>query len=171
MKKLVLFSTFTFVLILLSGCMNKDQDVASQDTVITGETTMNTTTGETNTSTMVGDDKDEHGCIASAGYTRNEAKQECTKSREDNQTTGSTNSTKTISILDIAQHKTPEDCRTAINGIVYNVTAFFGKHPGGDKNLFRVCGIDATEVFNKKHGNDPKANNVLAGFEIGTLTQ
>lgn len=90
---------------------------------------------------------------------------------KNSQVTGSTNTTKTISILEIAQHKTPEDCRTAINGTVYNVTAFFGKHPGGDKNLFRVCGIDATEVFNKKHGNDPKANNVLAGFEIGILTQ
>lgn len=83
MKKLVLFSTLAFAVVLLSGCMDKDQDVASQNTVMTGETTTNTTTGETNTGTIVGNDKDEHGCIASAGYTRNEAKKECTRSREE----------------------------------------------------------------------------------------
>jgi cytochrome b involved in lipid metabolism len=170
MKKLVLFSTLAFAVVLLSGCMDRDQDVATQttpDTVMTG-----TTTGEAAaTGTLVGNDRDEHGCIGSAGYTRNEAKKECTRSREESQATGSTISTKVINISDVAQHKTPEDCRTAINGTVYDVTAFFGKHPGGDKNLFRVCGIDATEVFNKKHGNDPKAKNVLAGFEIGTLVK
>ena len=123
------------------------------------------------TGMIVGNDKDENWCIASAGYTRDETKQECVRSREESQTTGTTATTKVINISDVAQHKTPEDCRTAINGTVYDVTAFFGKHPGWDKNLFRVCGIDATEVFNKKHGNDPKANNVLVGFEIGTLSQ
>lgn len=71
----------------------------------------------------------------------------------------------------VAQHKTEEDCWTAINGMVYDVTAFFGKHPGGDKNLFRVCGIDATEVFERKHGGDEKPNNVLQGFEIGVFVQ
>lgn len=45
------------------------------------------------------------------------------------------------------------------------------KHPGGDKNLFRVCGIDATEIFERQHGNNKQANNALAGFEIGTLTK
>lgn len=86
MKKLVLFSTLAFAVVLLSGCMNKDQDVdqpTTPDTVMTG-----TTTGEAaTTGTLVGKDKDEHGCIASAGYTRNERKQECTRSREDNQAT------------------------------------------------------------------------------------
>jgi cytochrome b involved in lipid metabolism len=42
------------------------------------------------------------------------------------------------------------------------VTAFFTKHPGGDKNLFRVCGIDATEIFKKQHGDASKPNNILA---------
>lgn len=74
-------------------------------------------------------------------------------------------------LAQVAQHKTEEDCWTAINGMVYDVTAFFGKHPGGDKNLFRVCGIDATEAFERKHGGDEKPNNVLQGFEIGVFVQ
>jgi hypothetical protein len=43
-------------------------------------------TGEctsTNTGTIVGNDKDEHGCIWSAGYTWNATKKACTRSRED----------------------------------------------------------------------------------------
>ena len=87
------------------------------------------------------------------------------------ETTANADSTKEYSLSHVASHNTESDCRTAINGTIYDVTAFFGKHPGGDKNLFRTCGIDATEVFNGKHGNDPKANNVLAGFEIGTLVK
>ena len=83
----------------------------------------------------------------------------------------STATTKSIALAEVAKHTTESDCRTAINGMVYDVTAFFGKHPGGDKNLFRVCGIDATQVFERKHGGDTRAKNVLAGFEIGTLGQ
>lgn len=85
--------------------------------------------------------------------------------------TTSTSTTQSITLAEVANHNTESDCRTAINGTVYDVTAFFGKHPGGDKNLFRVCGIDATQIFERKHGGDTRAKNVLAGFEIGTLAQ
>jgi cytochrome b involved in lipid metabolism len=87
------------------------------------------------------------------------------------ETTTESTTTKSIALAEVANHTTESDCRTAINGTVYDVTAFFGKHPGGDKNLFRVCGIDATQVFERKHGGDTRAKNVLAGFEIGTLAQ
>jgi cytochrome b involved in lipid metabolism len=146
MKKLVLFSTLMFAVVLLSGCMDKDQDIAKQKTPETLMTGTNTATGETNTINTGIDNNQQTSSLTTA-------------------------TTKTLTLADIANHKTESDCRTAINGTVYDVTAFFGKHPGGDKNLFRVCGIDATEVFNKKHGNDPKANNVLAGFEIGILVK
>ncbi len=87
------------------------------------------------------------------------------------ETTTESTTTKSIALAEVANHTTESDCRTAINGTVYDVTAFFGKHPGGDKNLFRVCGLDATQVFERKHGGDTRAKNVLAGFEIGTLAQ
>jgi cytochrome b involved in lipid metabolism len=147
MKKLALFSTLAFAVVILSGCMDKtettpadiDDTIKVEEIVSTGTTTVATT--DTEDTTMTGTE------------------------------TTTIVTTKIINISDVALHKTPENCRTTINGTVYDVTAFFGKHPGGDKNLFRVCGIDATEVFNKKHGNDPKANNILAGFEIGTLSK
>ena len=72
-------------------------------------------------------------------------------------------------LADIAKHSSENDCYTAINNDVYNVTAYFGRHPGGDRNLLKVCGVDATSAFNRQHGSSKKVNNVLAGFEIGIL--
>lgn len=74
-------------------------------------------------------------------------------------------------LAQVALHKSEEDCWTAIRGTVYDLTAFFGKHPGGDKNLFRICGIDGTAAFERKHGGDEKPETTLAGFEIGVLVQ
>lgn len=76
---------------------------------------------------------------------------------------------KVISLEEVAQHKSKDDCWTAINGKVYDVTAFFGKHPGGDRNLYRVCGIDATEAFEAKHGYNSKAISTLESFYIDNL--
>lgn len=148
MKKLTLLSTLAFAMVLLAGCMDKPEtnpadidDTVKVEEIVSTGTTTVETT-DTEDTTMTG-----------------------------TETTTTTVTTKIINISDVALHKTPEDCRTAINGTVYDVTAFFGKHPGGDKNLFRVCGIDATEVFNRQHGNNGQAKNTLAGFEIGTLAQ
>lgn len=141
MKKFSLLPIVALSMLVIAGCMGKPEDNDQTMPMIQEENIVST-----GSDMMSGDD------LASDQLVTDTA-------------------TKTITLAEVANHKTESDCRTAINGTVYDVTAFFGKHPGGDKNLFRVCGIDATEVFNKKHGNDPKANNVLAGFEIGTLTQ
>lgn len=153
MKKLALLSTLAFAMVLLAGCMDKPEtiptdmvDTVNSEEIVSTGTTTTTTTAATVETTDTAD---------------------TTTTGTENTTT--TVTTKIINISDVALHKTPEDCRTAINGTVYDVTAFFGKHPGGDKNLFRVCGIDATEVFNRQHGNNGQAKNTLAGFEIGTL--
>lgn len=72
-------------------------------------------------------------------------------------------------IEDIQLHGTKDDCRTAVDGNVYDVTLAFGKHPGGDEALSMVCGKDATDNFTKKHGDNPKPNNMLQSFIIGTI--
>lgn len=74
-------------------------------------------------------------------------------------------------LAEVALHNTEEDCWSAVNGKVYDVSAFFGKHPGGDKNLFRICGIDGTAAFNGQHGGDAKPERTLEGFYIGDLAQ
>ncbi len=76
---------------------------------------------------------------------------------------------KGISLSEVTKHNSRNDCWTAINGKVYDVTAFFGVHPGGDENLFRVCGIDATAIFNAQHKYQNNAKNKLEEFYIDDL--
>ncbi len=72
---------------------------------------------------------------------------------------------------EVAAHNTPENCWTAIRGEVYDVTAWITKHPGGEKAILKTCGIDATTLFENKHGGSEGPEAALSGFKIGTLAQ
>lgn len=72
---------------------------------------------------------------------------------------------------EVSAHKDASSCLTVIRGNVYDVTAFIDKHPGGDKNILKLCGLDGTEAFERKHGGQEKPENVLKGFEVGTLSK
>ncbi len=73
-------------------------------------------------------------------------------------------------LADVAKHASPEDCWTTVNGNVYDLTPFVGKHPGG-KDILKVCGIDGTKLFMGQHGGQAKQENQLAGLEIGVLAK
>lgn len=74
-------------------------------------------------------------------------------------------------LAEVAQHNTVSDCWIIIGGKVYNITAYFGSHPGGDGALSQYCGQDATEGFATKD-KDPgvahsqAASSQLAQFEV-----
>lgn len=78
---------------------------------------------------------------------------------------------KTFTIAQVATHNSEANCYSAINGNVYDLTAFITKHPGGDRNILRICGIDGSAAFDGQHGGDSKPERILAGFEIGTLVK
>lgn len=83
--------------------------------------------------------------------------------------TGSTSYT----LADIAAHATVSDCWMAIEGKVYNVTDFVGKHPGG-KAILRGCGKDATVLFTTRPDgpgtpHPPEAREILQQFYVGDL--
>ena len=50
-----------------------------------------------------------------------------------------------LSLADVARHSTPACCWVAIDGRVYDVTAFVEKHPGGKAVLLGVGGRDASK--------------------------
>ncbi|MFZ5376640.1 MAG: cytochrome b5 domain-containing protein [Patescibacteria group bacterium] len=81
---------------------------------------------------------------------------------------------KTISLDEISQHASPEDCWFAVDGNVYDVTSYIAaaKHPGGEA-ILEGCGKDASGIFHTKPGtgNDhsPKAQEYLQSFKIGQL--
>ncbi|KAK7603504.1 hypothetical protein V9T40_003503 [Parthenolecanium corni] len=52
---------------------------------------------------------------------------------------------------ELAQHNKETDAWMAIGGIVYNVTEYLSFHPGGEEELMRGVGTDATKLFNTVH--------------------
>ena len=86
-------------------------------------------------------------------------------------TTGIPAGSVTFTLSDVATHNTEEDCYAAINGNVYNLTAWIKKHPGGDRAILSICGKDGSSAFNGQHGGDAKPERILAGFEVGALTK
>jgi hypothetical protein len=79
----------------------------------------------------------------------------------------------TFTISDVASHKSVNDCYMAIDGKVYDITPYFGSHPGGDPYLKNSCGTDATVAFSTKGNNgvdhSARAYRELAQYYIGDL--
>ncbi|KAH9945117.1 cytochrome b5 [Epithele typhae] len=51
----------------------------------------------------------------------------------------------------LKEHRSKDDAWTAINGKVYNMTAYLPYHPGGEKELMRVAGRDGSKLFALTH--------------------
>ena len=66
----------------------------------------------------------------------------------------------------VSSHSGANSCYTVISGSIYDLTSRIGKHPGGDKAILASCGKDSTEMFDGKHGMDPKKWEGLKQFEI-----
>ena len=77
--------------------------------------------------------------------------------------------TATYTAAQVATHNSPGDCWTSINGVVYNVTDWEDKHPGGAARIQQLCGIDGTSLFDGQHEGEPKPEQILAGYEVGVL--
>lgn len=80
-----------------------------------------------------------------------------------------TNTLRSFTVAEVAEHKDAASCYTIIRNQVYDVTAFIEKHPGGEKNILKTCGIDATVLFEQKHGGKAGPEAALKTFVIGTI--
>ena len=98
-----------------------------------------------------------------------------TSSADASDTAASTDTTATESasggytLADVASHASESDCWTAINGSVYDLTTWIGRHPGGPGPIKGLCGIDGTEGFSKMHGGSKSAEKALILLKIGDL--
>ncbi len=63
----------------------------------------------------------------------------------------------TITKAEVALHNTKSDCYTIIDAKVYDITSFFGKHPGGDEKIIWLCWIDWSAKFKWVHWKNEKA--------------
>lgn len=78
----------------------------------------------------------------------------------------------TLTSAEVAKHNSRQSCWFIISGKVYDVTNFFGHHPGGDNNLLMNCGADATIAFQTQGGrgaHSENAVNMLSQYYIGDV--
>lgn len=89
-----------------------------------------------------------------------------------NTTTGtSTLGSKSFTLPEISSHDNATSCYSAINGQIYDLTAWVNMHPGGQGPILAVCGTDGTKKFMKEHKGGEKFMTILTRFKIGTLVQ
>ena len=58
---------------------------------------------------------------------------------------------RTVTMSELAEHDTPEDCWVAIHGTVYDLTSFAEEHPAGPESIHVLAGKDGTEAFAAVH--------------------
>ena len=72
----------------------------------------------------------------------------------------------------IAGHGRVDDCWMAIEGQVYDITAYLPDHPSEPELVLPWCGKEATQAWQTKSKGRPhsaRANQLLAKYRIGKL--
>ena len=69
-----------------------------------------------------------------------------------------------ITVTELMRHNRPHDLWLAIDGVVYDLTAFSATHPGGLKTLVECAGMPADRRFSQIHGGDA-GQGILAQME------
>jgi cytochrome b involved in lipid metabolism len=75
----------------------------------------------------------------------------------------------TLTIAETAKHNRGNDCYIIVNDKIYNITTYFGKHPGGNKIMFAYCGKETSQAFAAVHSNF--AWDLLEDYYIGDITK
>ena len=76
-----------------------------------------------------------------------------------------------IKITEVANHADSNSCWSAIDGSVYDLTDWIGKHPGGATVIKAICGKDGSASFNGQHAGQKRPADFLASYKIGELAK
>ena len=72
-------------------------------------------------------------------------------------------------MADVAGHDSAASGGTVVDGRVYNLTAWVGQHPGGQRAILGLCGTDGSAAFHAEHGGQGRPAAELRQFLIGRL--
>lgn len=92
-----------------------------------------------------------------------------------NNATTTPTSSKTYTTSEVAAHNTAKDCWLIIDNKVYNITSYFGQHPGGNETMTPYCGKEATKAFETKdktraQNHSDRAWSMLDSYFVGELS-
>lgn len=65
---------------------------------------------------------------------------------------------------ELSSHNSQSNCWIGVGGRLYDVTTYFGSHPGGDSVITKYCGTDATGPFQSKDGIG--ANHSASAYDL-----
>lgn len=74
-------------------------------------------------------------------------------------------------LAQVAVHASASSCWSVIDGAVYDLTPWIRQHPGGERAILGICGIDGSAAFNGQHGGQSRPAAALVNFKIGALTR
>ncbi len=168
--------------VVLSGCVNKDdmaQKAAQQADVV-----MESAASAAKDAANAAMDKTAGAMKDAAGNAMNAAMDKTTDAMKDaaggamnaaqgamDAATDAMTAKKVYTMAEVAKHNTRQDCWTVVDGMVADVTKFFGMHPGGDDKLAQACGKDATALFKSIKDHDPKGYEKFKSFIIGSTAE
>jgi cytochrome b involved in lipid metabolism len=72
-----------------------------------------------------------------------------------------------ISVEKLREHKSRKSCWISVDGLVYDVTDWLTKHPGGEIVILNAAGLDVSDLFNAYH--PPSIRRMLKPYLIGRL--
>jgi cytochrome b involved in lipid metabolism len=75
-------------------------------------------------------------------------------------------------LIEVALHAKDNDCWMAINGKVYDLTAYIPEHPSRPDIILPWCGKEASEAYRTKtkgRQHSPTADQLLKTYQIGLL--
>ncbi|ESO98309.1 hypothetical protein LOTGIDRAFT_114342 [Lottia gigantea] len=70
----------------------------------------------------------------------------------------------------VSEHSNETSCWIVVNDMVYDVTSFLDKHPGGSDVVLEHAGTDATVAFEDK-GHSKYGVKLLEKYIIGELIE
>lgn len=76
------------------------------------------------------------------------------------------------SLAEVAAHAVPEDCWMAIDGQVYDLSAYLPEHPSRPAIILPWCGREASDAYRTKGKGRPhsaEADQLLATYRVGRL--
>ena len=73
-------------------------------------------------------------------------------------------------MADVKKANSRTKCWSAIDGNVYDLTAWISSHPGGASAITFLCGIDGSNAYKAQHENQARPAMNLTKYLLGPLT-